>query len=70
MVSACFFGLVAGTAAFLITHDEYSRHFPDRKRVLRSAFAAGCVAFLFFLTMGLLLYPLLMKIVVTDSYTP
>ena len=46
---ALLFSPLAGALAFVITYMEYAKHFVDRKRVLRRAFMAALVAFLFFL---------------------
>jgi hypothetical protein len=38
---------IAGLMAFLITYEEYSHHFPDRRAVLRMSAEAGITAALF-----------------------
>jgi uncharacterized membrane protein SpoIIM required for sporulation len=42
------FALLASAMAFLISWQEYSRHFHDRKKALRLALRSAAVAFLFF----------------------
>ncbi|MBX6771360.1 MAG: hypothetical protein IRY83_06520 [Chloroflexi bacterium] len=51
------FSPLAGLMAFLITYQEYSRHFPDRSVAIRRALEAGIVAAIFFgaLSLGLAL---------------
>jgi len=63
------FGFVAGTAALLITYDEYVHHFSDKKKVLKTALSAGIIAFVFFLVLTLLFLPFLMKIITTKIIT-
>lgn len=63
MTFASFFGLLAGACAFLITYDEYVHHFPDKRKAFKMAFTAGLTAFLFFWSLTLLLFPLLMKVI-------
>jgi len=45
-------GLLAGLLAFVITYDEYSRHYTDRKRPLRMALEAAAFAFFVFLALS------------------
>ena len=46
-------GLFAGLLAFVITYDEYSRHYTDRRRTLRLALEAAAFAFFVFLALFL-----------------
>jgi uncharacterized membrane protein SpoIIM required for sporulation len=46
------FALLASAMAFLITWQEYSRHFHDRKKALRLALRSAVVAFLFFVVLS------------------
>jgi len=39
---------LAGFAAFLITYDEWSHHYPDKREPLRYGLEAGIVAFTVF----------------------
>jgi hypothetical protein len=45
-------GLFAGLLAFVITYDEYSRHYTDRRRTLRLALEAAAFAFFVFLALS------------------
>jgi len=45
-------GLLAGLLAFVITYDEYSRHYIDRRRPLRLALEAAVFAFFVFLALS------------------
>ena len=42
------FGALAAAAAFLITYQEYTHHFPDKARPRQMALRMALVAFLFF----------------------
>jgi len=48
------FALLASAMAFLISWQEYSHHFHDRKRVLRLSLRTAAVAFLFFVALSVL----------------
>jgi len=48
------FSLLASAMAFLISWQEYSHHFHDRKRVLRLSLRTAAVAFLFFVALSVL----------------
>ncbi len=48
------FSALAALMAYLITYEEYTHHFTERRKVIRAALEAAVVAFLFFLGMGLL----------------
>ncbi|HTU78579.1 MAG TPA: hypothetical protein VMF09_07450 [Solirubrobacteraceae bacterium] len=41
------FDAIGGAMAFLISYDELSRHYPDRRTPLREAARRALVAFLF-----------------------
>ena len=41
------FDAIGGAMAFLISYDELSRHYPDRRTPLREATRRALVAFLF-----------------------
>ncbi len=41
------FDVIGGLMAFLITYDEMSRHYPDRRSRLREAATRGLTAFMF-----------------------
>lgn len=43
---------IAGTMAYLITFEEYRRHFPDKRRAGREAFRAAIFAFGIFAVLG------------------
>jgi hypothetical protein len=45
-------GLVAGLMAFLITYEEYARHFPEKNTPLRLALEAAVFAFFVFLALS------------------
>jgi len=53
MALSAMFGFVAALMAYLITHEEYTHHFHDRGRVVRTSLKVAAVAFLFFFGMGL-----------------
>ena len=42
------FALLAGLAAFLITYEEYARHYPDRRIAFRKSMHMAFVSFAFF----------------------
>lgn len=48
-----FFAPLAGIIAFLITYEEYSHHFSDKKKPKKLAFEAGMTAFIFFLLLSI-----------------
>jgi len=39
---------IAAVMAFLITYDEYSRHYTDKKKPLKLAFEAAIITFIVF----------------------
>ena len=47
-------GLFAGLMAFLITYEEYSRHYLQRKKTLRLALEAAAFAFFVFLVLSVI----------------
>ncbi len=51
VVAGCF----AGAMAYLISYEEYSHHFPDKKKPRQLALQTGLFAFLFFLGIGFVL---------------
>jgi purine-cytosine permease-like protein len=52
---AAILSLLAAIAAFLSTYEEYVHHYPDKRRVLKTALEAAVFTLLFFLALGLLL---------------
>lgn len=48
------FSLLASPMAFLISWQQYSRHFHDRKRALRLALRTAVVALVFFAALSVL----------------
>jgi purine-cytosine permease-like protein len=46
---------LAAIMAFLITYGEYAHHYPDKRKVLKTALEAGIFTLVFFLALGLLL---------------
>jgi uncharacterized BrkB/YihY/UPF0761 family membrane protein len=53
--------LIAATMAFVITYEEYTRHFPDRKEPWRHAIKTAIFAFVFFLALTVLVTKLLIR---------
>jgi hypothetical protein len=47
-------GLFAGLIAFLITYEEYSRHYLERRKPLRLALEAAAFAFFVFLVLSVI----------------
>jgi hypothetical protein len=45
-------GFLAGLMAFIVTYDEYSRHYRDRRRPLKLALEAAVFAFFVFLLLS------------------
>lgn len=56
------FSLLAALMAYLITYDEYRRHFPDRRRAVLEAARTAAVTLLFFLFAGLVVSPFLARL--------
>jgi hypothetical protein len=56
------FSLIAAAMAYLITYDEYRHHFPERRRAVSEAIRTAAVTLLFFLTVGVVLSPLLLRL--------
>lgn len=48
------FSVLAGLAAFLITYEEWSRHYPDKREPLRHALSAAFFAFIVFVVLTLI----------------
>ena len=42
------FAILASVMAFVITYNEYAKHFEDKRRARREALRTGLVTFLFF----------------------
>ena len=49
------FSVLAALSAFLITYDEYLKHFPDKRTPLKMAGQAALAAFAFFLAVSVLM---------------
>ena len=49
------FSALAAVAAFLITYEEWSHHYPSKREPLRYAIEAAIVAFLVFVTLTVLM---------------
>jgi uncharacterized membrane protein len=56
---AVILGFLAAVMAFLISYEEYRRHFLDKKQVWKTSFHAGVFTWVVFLVLGLLLAILL-----------
>jgi H+/Cl- antiporter ClcA len=54
LVIGCVVGLFAGLIAFLITYDEYTRHYVEKQTPLRLALEAAAFAFFVFLVLTVL----------------
>lgn len=52
---AAVLSLLAAAAAFVITYEEYSHHYPEKRKVFRTALEAAILALVFFLALGLVL---------------
>ena len=52
---AVILSLLAAAAAFVITYEEYVHHYPDKRKVLKTALEAAGFTLVFFLALGLLL---------------
>jgi len=50
---------IAGAMAYLITFEEYRRHFPDTRRARREALRAAIFAFGVFAVLGVILADLM-----------
>jgi integral membrane sensor domain MASE1 len=48
LILGSIFGVLAGASAYIITYQEYIRHFPDKARPRQMALRMALVAFLFF----------------------
>jgi hypothetical protein len=49
------FGGLAALMAYLVASQEYSHHFPDSRRVKRSALESAIIAFAFFFGLSIIL---------------
>ena len=49
------FSTLAALCAFVITYEEYLKHFPDKRRPLKMAANMSLVAFAFFMLVSVLL---------------
>lgn len=56
------FSLIAAAMAYLITYEEYRRHFPDRRRAISESVQTAAVTLLFFLIVGAVLSPFLARL--------
>ncbi len=56
------FSLLAAVMAYLITYEEYRRHFPDRRRAILESVKTAAVTLTFFLVAGAALSPLLARL--------
>jgi hypothetical protein len=52
LVLSLIFSPLAATMAFLITYDEYRKHFPDRGPALQAGFEAAALTFAVFLLLS------------------
>lgn len=52
---ALIFSSLGAMMAFIITYEEYLRHFPDKKRPLKLAGRTAAVAFLFLVVVSFLM---------------
>jgi len=53
------FSLIAALMAYLITYEEYRRHFPERRRAVLESLKTAAVTLLFFLVAGAVIFPFL-----------
>ena len=53
------FSPIAGFMAYLITYEEYRRHFPERGRAIRESLRTAVATLLIFLVLGLIVTALL-----------
>ena len=49
------FSSIASLAAFLISYEEYSRHYKDKIKALRLSLKAAIFAFIVFLTLAIII---------------
>jgi purine-cytosine permease-like protein len=52
---AVILSLLAAAAGFVITYEEYVHHYPDKRKVLKTALETAVFTLVFFLALGLLL---------------
>jgi len=55
LVLAAVFSTLAALCAFVITYEEYSRHFPGKRKPVKIAVQMSLSAFAFFMVMSVLL---------------
>jgi len=55
------FSLIAAVMSYVITYEEYRRHFPDRRRAVVESARMAAVTLLFFLLAGLVASPFLAR---------
>jgi hypothetical protein len=55
VVLAAVFSTLAALCAFVITYEEYLKHFPDKRRPLKIAAKMSLVAFAFFMLISLVI---------------
>ena len=58
------FGLMAGLMAFLITYQEYSHHFKEKKKIIRLSLQAGFASFFVIVTAALIAEYVLINFVI------
>ena len=56
------FSAIAAFMAYLITYEEYRRHFPERSRAVRESLRTAFATLLIFLVLGLLVTSLIPRI--------
>jgi hypothetical protein len=56
------FSLIAALMAYLITYEEYRRHFPERRRAVLESLKTAAVTLLFFLVAGAVIFPFLARL--------
>ena len=49
------FSSIASLAAFLISYEEYSRHYKDKRKALRLSLKTAVFAFMVFLTLAIII---------------
>jgi len=63
MVLWALFCPIAAAMAYLITYEEYRRHFPDRKRAARESLTTAGFTLLVFAVLGVLATVLMRRLV-------
>lgn len=56
------FSLIAALMSYLITYEEYRRHFPERRRAVAESVRTASVTLFFFLLLGVVLSPVLIRL--------